>query len=792
MQPIDQRLLDLRDSLPGTVLRGSGNTRAYYLRERIGEGGQGWVFTANWDDPGGVVVIVKVLRPDAVSRDSLARFQTEAEVLRRLSQGSPNPHVVRFFDHAVHHMPSPLGGDPLVLPFTVLEYVHGVTLEQVLGTTKARGLPLERVRRIGRQVSAALASVHAQKVVHRDLKPSNILLSSESGAEVAKVTDFGLVKVIEMGVSRTATLAGASLGYAPPEQYEHGNKRVSVATDVFSLAAILFEMLTGRLAFPFRENENPLLIITRILTVERPKLTGEKGLSAELVGRGGILDKLDAHFARALSADPKERHQSVQEFWSSVEPLFVMALEAAGVRMGNATGGVPPGVGGASGGSGAYPVGQPAHPQQGQQPHQEQHGQHASPAPGAARPSRPPASSLADPSVLPFMETAPAFGAANIAKLPTQSSEGNVPPQRASHAAPSPTTPAGGASALSSSGPQQAPQPPRGSGHMAAAAPVVTPGRVGSSPPRSGGRTSGAPPAVWHFRVVSPPLQPGIVRAAAFSADGQGAVGVGPGGLARWDRSWYAMSLPTGVDPRLVQGITRLRSGDVLLLGERGLAARMAPTGVHEHWAMPDREVTFFGVYADERSGSFILVGDRPARGGAATIAPTVGYLAQVNDGRANFAQEVKGTQRLRDATRIVSGLVLACGDMGALVRFDGRSAELLANLCGGNLFAIEPLADGGALTVGGGGHALYVSARFSAQLEPVQTTRDLACVCVADDGSAWAGAAQARLLRRQGETWVRQFNDVPLASSILAVWASSRTVRAICDDGAVIEGNLS
>ena len=65
---IDPRLLALRDSLPGQVLRGSGRVQ-YYLRERIGEGGQGWVFTANWDEPGGCVVIAKVLRPDSVNAD---------------------------------------------------------------------------------------------------------------------------------------------------------------------------------------------------------------------------------------------------------------------------------------------------------------------------------------------------------------------------------------------------------------------------------------------------------------------------------------------------------------------------------------------------------------------------------------------------------------------------------------------------------------------------------------------------------------------------------------------------
>ena len=68
----ENRLLALRDKLAGMVLRGSNNVQ-FHLRDRIGEGGQGWVFTANWDEPGGFVVIVKVLRPDAVSNDAEMR-----------------------------------------------------------------------------------------------------------------------------------------------------------------------------------------------------------------------------------------------------------------------------------------------------------------------------------------------------------------------------------------------------------------------------------------------------------------------------------------------------------------------------------------------------------------------------------------------------------------------------------------------------------------------------------------------------------------------------------------------
>ena len=232
----DSRLVPLRDSLVGRVLQGAGGT-AYYLRECIGEGGQGWVFKANWDDPSGHVVIVKVLRPDVVATEALRRFQREAEVLRMLSSsGRPNPYIVRFYDHAIAQVPSPYGHpEPLTLPFTVLEFVDGMTLEQLLTEQRklARGLPAERVRRLLRQISQALDVVHKQKVVHRDLKPSNILLANEGGTEVAKVTDFGLVKLVDVNLSKTSTLAGASLGYAPPEQYEQGNQRVSPRTDVF-------------------------------------------------------------------------------------------------------------------------------------------------------------------------------------------------------------------------------------------------------------------------------------------------------------------------------------------------------------------------------------------------------------------------------------------------------------------------------------------------------------------------------------------------------------------------------
>ncbi|MEO6420962.1 MAG: serine/threonine-protein kinase [Polyangiaceae bacterium] len=701
----DPRLLALRDKLPGQVLRGSNGVQ-YHLRDRIGEGGQGWVFTANWDEPGGFVVIVKVLRPDAVSGDALRRFQREAEVLRMLSQQPrPNPNIVRFFDHAVAHMPSPVGGDPLILPFTVLEYVNGLTLEQVLDTTRGRGLPVERVRRIVRQVCQALELVHAQNIVHRDLKPSNILLATEAGAEVAKVTDFGLVKLVEVNLQRTTSLAGASLGYAPPEQYEQGNQRVSVRTDVFSLAAITIELLTGKYAFPFRDGENPLLIVTRILNGPRPSLAQNLGaVSAELQGRSDLIEQLDVQFARALSPDPKDRHPSVADFWGKVEPILRAAAESAGARLSGAPAAVP--------------------------------------------------------SQLPFLATVPAYPAG--ARMPTRQS------------------------GLPSIEPPPAPPREETSGSF----PVPANRSPSDTRPRHAESDAGRP-AAWTWRVTTRSIQPGIVVAASFSPDGQSAIGVGPTGLARWERgAWVGIALPSVVDTRLVRGLRRVRNGDVVLVGERALAVRIAPSGANEVWHVPDREATFHMAFVDDRTGTVTLGGDRPGR--ASTRGATVGTLVQLVEGRVVFASDVAGTLRLRAAARVVSGSILACGDFGALARLEAGNAEHVGSLCGGHLLAIEALPDGGAVTVGAGGHALYLSPRLEPHLEAVQTTRDLLSLSVADDGSAWAGAAQARLLRRTGESWVRMSGDLGLLAGVIAVWAGSRFVRAVCDDGAVIEGQLA
>jgi hypothetical protein len=140
---------------------------------------------------------------------------------------------------------------------------------------------------------------------------------------------------------------------------------------------------------------------------------------------------------------------------------------------------------------------------------------------------------------------------------------------------------------------------------------------------------------------------------------------------------------------------------------------------------------------------------------------------------------------------------VVACGDLGAIVRLEMGVPEHVGSICGGHLHAIATLGEAGAgaggaagaVTVGAGGHALSLSSTLTAQLEAVQTTRDLLALAVDPTGVAWSGSAQARLLRRTAGSWVRMSGELGLQSSVVALWATARTVRAICDDGAVIEG---
>lgn len=237
-------------------------------------------------------VAVKIL-PDALAADPdrRLRFEREARTIASLS----HPHICALHDVGSAH-PADL---PRPVEYLVMEYVEGETL----GSRLVRGpLPLEEVIRYGTEIAAALEAAHRQRVVHRDLKPSNVMIT-RSGV---KLLDFGLAKATRdspAAESLMSTAAGdvsapglviGTLPYMAPEQIE--GREADARSDVFAFGAVLYEMATGRRAFP---GESAPAIASAILAGEPPP--------------AAISPSLDRIIRSCLRRDPEQRWQSAQD-----------------------------------------------------------------------------------------------------------------------------------------------------------------------------------------------------------------------------------------------------------------------------------------------------------------------------------------------------------------------------------------------------------------------------------------------------------------------------------------------
>ncbi len=261
----------------------------YEIIEEIGLGGMATVYQA-YQPRMDRHVALKVIRP-AVIEDELVRgrFQREARVIARLE----HPHILPVYDFDSSHEP----------PYIVMRYLEGGTLEDAFSDGP---IPLQEVLFLLNQVGPALDYAHRQGVIHRDIKPSNILIDREGNAFV---TDFGIARITAGAMVDSAiTGGGVTLGtpdYMSPEQIM-GMETVDHRADIYSLAVMVFQLITGRLPFVGDARMATLLKHLRdpapAPTLVNPELPLE----------------IDEVLLRALAKDPEDRPASVQEFTHEV------------------------------------------------------------------------------------------------------------------------------------------------------------------------------------------------------------------------------------------------------------------------------------------------------------------------------------------------------------------------------------------------------------------------------------------------------------------------------------------
>jgi|GEM_PF-1916320 len=295
-----------------------GRLGPFIIRRVLGRGGVGIVFEADHQHLERRVAL-KVIRPERAA-DSLTRkrFLREAKAACKISSD---------YVATVYEM-----GEANGVVFIAMEFLTGRTLNEVLSTNSK--LPIPIVLRIGGEVAAGMATVHAEGLVHRDIKPANIFLEGcefeNDGQSIrfrrAKILDFGLARPLQLDqhLTKTGTVIGTPSYMAPEQARGH---RVDARSDLFSLGCVLYQMIAGQVPFP---GPTLMQVLHSLTHVNPPPLTS---LRAETPS---MLDNL---VFQLLSRDPAGRPadmasvvrelKAVEEVGRQIARTEPMALEKA-------------------------------------------------------------------------------------------------------------------------------------------------------------------------------------------------------------------------------------------------------------------------------------------------------------------------------------------------------------------------------------------------------------------------------------------------------------------------------
>src|SRR5438094_480517 len=258
-------------------------TGRYAVEREIGAGGMATVFLAQ-DLRHKRNVALKVLNPELGAVLGVERFLSEIQVTANLQ----HPNLLPLFD----------SGEADGLLFYVMPYVEGESLRAKIYREKQ--LPIDEAIHIAAAVASALDYAHRHDVIHRDLKPENILLHDREPL----VADFGIALAVSKAGGNRITQTGLSLGtpqYMSPEQAT-GDRAIDARTDVYSLGAMIYEMLVGD---PPHSASTAQAVIAKVLT--------ERAQSVR-VSRASVPEHVDYAIARSLEQLPPDRWATAAEF----------------------------------------------------------------------------------------------------------------------------------------------------------------------------------------------------------------------------------------------------------------------------------------------------------------------------------------------------------------------------------------------------------------------------------------------------------------------------------------------
>ncbi len=306
--PEDQSELVLAGSQATDPMVGRLLAGRYRLDKKIGEGGMGAIYKAVHTEMGRTCAIKLLTHLSPGNDDAVARFKREAKMASRIDSA----HAVTIYD---------FGQSDDGMLFLAMELIDGVALSRLL--SREPKLPAARAIHIASQIAEALSAAHALEIIHRDLKPDNIMITRKGAAlDYVKVLDFGIAKTVTEDNADSLTKTGFVLGtpvYMSPEQLL--GEKLDPRSDIYSLAIMVYEMLSGRLPF---DGDNQQSIMMKRITSEPVRISWVLP---------GVSEALERAVMNGLTREPAARTGSVEAFAASLNTALQSGTQVLGGRV---------------------------------------------------------------------------------------------------------------------------------------------------------------------------------------------------------------------------------------------------------------------------------------------------------------------------------------------------------------------------------------------------------------------------------------------------------------------------